>query len=93
MLAGVDVGHVLCLFDPKKANRVLESHLASATKYISWRQLAEIYLFSTLSFYRGMDNERIPENERLQIEQIRDLETEVLQVEEVDDHSSGDNSE
>lgn len=40
-----------------------------------------------------MDNERIPENERLQIEQIRDLETEVLQVEEVDDHSSGDNSE
>lgn len=39
-----------------------------------------------------MDNVRIPENERLQMEQIRELESEELQVEEVDDQSSDDNS-
>lgn len=35
-----------------------------------------------------MSNERIPESERRQIEHIRELESEELQVEEVDDSSS-----
>lgn len=37
-----------------------------------------------------MDDDRILERERLQIEQIRELDFEELQVEEVEDHSDSD---